>query len=584
MMAPGTLPGFLATFGMRPSDGSRRGGAGPVDLLHWGLGGASEPDLLVLSRISRVASGEVSRPRIREGMHHDLTIAGGMLPPFAAAAAGSDGVTMAADSMGFRPLFHTAPGGAAAAMSTSALIAGRAVGAGFDDVAVGVQSLLGWQLGQRTLFAGISKLAPGEVATLGADGVTLTREEREHTPDIGLTEAVAEAAELLRTSLEALLDDHPEAVLQLTGGQDSRLLLSAIPPSRRRGLRALTLAVPGGGDVAVASELAARFGMVHDVRGFTGLEGIDPADAWREVCAAARALDAMADPVAFASLAIAERGTDAPVRISGLGGEVARGFYYVGAVRDRTYTRRDSARLAAWRMFANEAVEQGMLDEAFAAWTRDAAIDEVHRALRGGGTEWYRATDVLYLRHRMQRWAGPTDTAADYERILINPMLDERFLAIASRLAPRDKARSRFLGLLQMALDPELGRLPLEGRPAPESYAHPTMGGAVSHSVSRANRLARKALQRLNGGNRAPAGGELLSRLVVAHWREHPEIVEPLARGPFVRAEWLADVVAGRIAPRPSSVALAVNLIVAAGQGSPDGAVVDVGEERKMSR
>ncbi|WP_169583077.1 MULTISPECIES: asparagine synthase-related protein [Microbacterium] len=587
MIGRGALPGFLAAQGtvQRPDPDSGTGRrVGPVDLTHWGLDGRADAELLVLSPISRVAHGAVSRRRIREGMAGDPAMIGAMLPPFAAAEASVRGVTMAADSMGFRPLFHSAPGGGPAVMSTSALVAGRAIGAGPDDVAVAVQSLLGWQLGQRTLSAGISKLSPGHVATLGADGVRVTGAEFEEPAEIGLADAVSEAVELLRTSLEALLDDHPDAVLQLTGGQDSRLLLSAVHPARRRGLRALTLAVPGSGDVAMASQLAARFGLEHQVRELDGLDGVDPADAWDEVCEAARALDGMADPIAFAALALTERGTDAPVRISGLGGEVARGFYYVGVVRDRTYTRRDSERLAAWRMFANESVEHGMLDEEFAAWARETAVDEVDRALRGGGAEWYRATDALYLRHRMQRWAGATDTAADYERILINPMLDARFLDIATRLAPHDKAGSRFLGQLQMALDPELGRLPLEGRLAPQAYAHPTARTAVSDAAGRAGRLARKALQRLNRGNRAPAGGDTLAGLVVAYWRAHPEVVAPLARGPFVRADWIADVLARRIEPRPSSVAFATNLLVAAGSDAPDGALARPEEERKMRR
>ena len=45
-----------------------------------------------------------------------------------------------------------------------------------------------------------------------------------------LDDAVAQAAAVLRDLARTrLLDDHPDAVLQLTGGMDSRLLLSAIP-------------------------------------------------------------------------------------------------------------------------------------------------------------------------------------------------------------------------------------------------------------------------------------------------------------------------------------------------------------------
>ena len=60
---------------------------------------------------------------------------------------------------------------------------------------------------------------------------------------------------------------------------------------------------------------------------------------------------------------------------------MARGFYYVGRVRDRPYTRADAEQLAAWRMFVNEAVEPGLLTEDFSAWAREAANAEVYAAL-----------------------------------------------------------------------------------------------------------------------------------------------------------------------------------------------------------
>ena len=95
-------------------------------------------------------------------------------------------------------------------------------------------------------------------------------------------------------------------------------------------------------------------------------------------------LDAMADPVALAAQRIAERAFDQGVRISGLGGEIARGFYYVGKVKDRSYTRADAEQLASWRMFVNEAVEPGLLTAEFSAWARDVANEQVYEALRRG--------------------------------------------------------------------------------------------------------------------------------------------------------------------------------------------------------
>src|SRR5690606_6568604 len=119
-------------------------------------------------------------------------------------------------------------------------------------------------------------------------------------------EAVPEAARLLRRYLDAYLDEHPGAVLQLTGGQDSRLLLSAVDERRRRGLRVLTLGVPEDPDVRIARRIAARYGLDHTLVSMSGLEVVGPATAHAMCTQAAARLEGMADPVAFASLGWAE--------------------------------------------------------------------------------------------------------------------------------------------------------------------------------------------------------------------------------------------------------------------------------------
>ncbi|MDR7191205.1 MULTISPECIES: asparagine synthase-related protein [Microbacterium] len=518
----------------------------------------------MLSRTARRADGRVAHADIVALLRHRPDALTRLLPPFGALGASPEGAEAVADSMGFQHIFHSDPGeGTVPLVSTSALLAARALDAQLDPMAVGIQSLLGWQLGGNSLFAGVKKLEAGAVVTLDERGVTLTKTSaRRHEP-ISPAEAVQEAADLLRTSLNAVLDDYPDAVLQLTGGMDSRLLLSAIPPARRRGLRAMTLDVPGKGDTAIASMIAQQYGIRHDVRGLTDVAGVSAVEAWELCRIEATRLDAMADPVALAAQRIAERAFDQGVRISGLGGEIARGFYYVGRVRDRTYDRQDAARLAAWRMFVNEAVEPGLLVGEFAAWAESVATAQVHDALVDGGEEWFRATDELYLRHRMQRWAGATDLAVSVERIVINPMLDEGFLDLAYRLRPQDKVNSRFLGALQMELDPELGKLPLDGRPAPATYAAPSRWEPVTQLASTGKRFARKAIQRVQRGNRPPAGGTILAAKVVEHWRAESQVLRPLEELDFVDPSWVSRVLDGSVDPRPSSVAFLTNLIVA---------------------
>ncbi len=548
------LPGFLAV-----------AQASAPEFTHWGVEPlAADAATLVLSRVVRDGAGAVDGTHIAEAMRDDPAVLTGLLPPFAAVRAERDRVVAVADSMGFRQLYHSSPGGqGVGVLSTSALEAGRAAGAALDEKALAVQSLLGWQLGRRTVYAGIDKLDAGATAVLAAGGVEVQPASEPPAAPITLDDAVEQAALLLQQSLGRLLDEHPDAVLQLTGGQDSRILLSAIPPARRRGVRAMTLGVPGGGDVEVAGRLASLCGLAHEVHGLGDAAALDPADAWERCRTAARRLDAMSDPVALAALGVAEEQFAQGVRISGLGGEVARGFYYVGRVRDRPFGPADARRLAQWRMFVNEAVEPGALDRDFASWGRDHADRAVYDALAGGGSEWFRATDHLYLRHRMARWAGVTDTAVGFDRVVINPMLDESFLRIAGRLAPRDKAHSLFLARLQLRLDPELGRLPLEGRPAPFAYAtRGRIAASARTAATTATKASRKVLQRVRRANRAPAGGGVLAAKVVEHWRRHPEILDSAPVRKFVDSDWIEAVIGGEIAPRPSSVAFLSTLVV----------------------
>lgn len=568
MIPDGALPGFVATNGLisetHPSATIVE--CGPAKLAYWGVTPlVDRPPVLALSRVIRTNSGKVSEQQLIDGMNSGPSLLTALLPPFAAVEATATGVRMFADSMGFRQLYHTDPDTPGqGVMSTSALSIAEEKSCQLDETAVAVQSLLGWQLGQRTLFSRVSKLSPGSIATVSGDGIELTEPDPAHESDeLALSDAVRATASLLRESLGALLDDHPDAVLQLSGGQDSRILLSAIPLARRRGLRAMTLGGPGSGDVEVARQIASRYGLSHEVHDFSGVEHLDPFEAWDLVRSAAVRLDAMSDPIGLAALAVAEKSFDQGVRISGAGGEAGRGFYYLGRVSDRTYTRRDAERLASWRMFVNDAVEPGMLTSDFSEWARQAASSEVYAALLAGGPEWFRATDHLYINHRIQRWAGVADTAVAYQRVVINPLLDHGYMTIVSRLRPSSKANSRFFARVQMELDPELGHLPLEGRPTPASYAHPSTRTAVAGAYGNASRLLRKLIQRARHTNRPPVGSDLLASKVVSYWRENPETLTNWLRPDVVSEEWVSELIARKLDPRPSSVALLTNLVVA---------------------
>jgi asparagine synthase (glutamine-hydrolysing) len=563
---PAEIDGVLGGLGLAPL--RRAGGAW---LASWG----HDPDPptaqrpLLLAGPPRIDGALVDETRVayvlRQG---DLAELGRFLPPFAAVGLTPHGLRLATDRMGFRQVFRCS-GSDWEAVSTSAGLLAALLRGGLDEEAVLLQSQLGWQLGQRTVYAGVTKLGPGESVLMSEGQVHVDRcvEVPARPGSIDLDEAVEQTSASLRHWMDRYLDEAEDPLLQLTGGMDSRLVLSAVPPSRRPGLRAMTLDVTGSTDARVAGLVSARSGLEHRVVTLDGLRSVTPREWFERVRATAEAHDGMLNPVAKAATDWAEERLDQGNRLGGLGGEIARGFYYTGRVRPLPVTHRRSRRLARWRMLANEAVAAEALHPRHRRSAQAVAVDAVHEALLDAGDEWFTATDDLYYRHRMSRWAGLAETVAGSRRDLANPMLDAPFIRVARDLSPRDRANARFLGRLQMRLDPALGRLVLDGRPPPETFAYPRAADRARYLSTRARLTVRKARQRASRARRPPAGGVVVAAGVVDHLRTDPAILDPLMDCGWFDEHWLADLRSGTSAPEPNTVAFLVNILVAIDAG-----------------
>ena len=578
------VPGVLAVSG-RGADGPTgevrhavaRAGLEPLRpvagawLTSWGhdprLPTAERP--LLLSGPARRDGAVVSDGRVAQLLRDgDAAELGRFLPPFAAVGESVGGLRIVTDRMGFRQVFRCR-GPSWDAVSTSAMLLAQLLHQGWNDEAVLLQSQLGWQLAERTLYSGVMKLAPGEsVLLLGSEmRVAKHTDEPVDPGSTKLDDAVDDASATLSQWMKRYLDEAVDPLLQLTGGMDSRLVLSAIPPGRRPGLRAMTLDVPGSADATVARAIADHSRLEHRVISLDGLESV-PAREWFErVRTTAQAHDGMLNPIAKAATEWAEERLDQGNRLGGLGGEIARGFYYTGLVRPLHVSRRRSERLARWRMLANEAVEAVALHPRHRPGAPTVALDAIHAALVAGGDEWFTATDELYYRHRMPRWAGLAESIASTRRHLMNPMLDPQFICIVRNLSPRDKNHAQFLGRLQLSLDSELGNRPLEGRPPPQAFAFPGVAGLTRQLAVQSRLAARKARQRLMSARRPPAGGVIVAAGVVDHLRGHPAIVDPLRDSGWFDERWLAGMLDGTVHPHPNTVAFLMNVLVASDAG-----------------
>lgn len=500
----------------------------------------------------------------------DLVRLGRMLPPFAALGLAPDGLRVAADQLGFRQIFFTT-GQNWGALSTSALLLARlrSTMTGqplvIDTDAMLLQSQLGWQLGERTLFDGVTKMAPGQSVMLKPSGLTVQPAPTAHSETGSLTmdEAVGSATELLRETLESWLEAAESPMSQLTGGQDSRILLSAIPRHRRREVRAMTLDTTGTADARIAGDIATRFGMHHSTMTLDGLDALTPDDVFHRVMIEARDHDCMNDPLARSVTSWAEEWFDQGARLSGVGGEIARGFYYGGIVRPVPVTRHRTAGLARWRMLANEPVELGALAAARRNDALPLSLGLIHDVLTETGEEWHTATDELYARHRIPRWAGVGESSVTFRRVLMNPLLHHGYIDIARRLSPANKQRSRFVARLQVSLDPELADLPLDNRPAPRFLVDGGWANGARRLASSSRRAGRKIAQRMGRTSRPSAGGTVVARKVAAHLRHHPRILNPVRATGFFDDQWLDDVTSGKVHPTPGSLALLMNVLAA---------------------
>jgi asparagine synthase (glutamine-hydrolysing) len=526
-----------------------------------------------LTRSVRARDGDLATDRLAallgDGTTLDGTALCRILPPFAAAhrPTRDRALVLVGDWLGFRHLYWW-QGDGMAAVSTSALALAEVAGAELNLAALGVQSLLGWQVGVDTVFQRVSKLPPGCAAVLQHGRVELRRYAEaslttEAVPS-DLDTVIEEMAEILREVVGGCVADHPDTLLQLSGGQDSRLVLSAVPPHLRTGLRALTLDTHGGVESRIAQRLSEACGLAHEIEWLDERPPAAPPAAYRAAREAATAQDATSSPLALAPLLLIEAGVEQGRRLSGVGGETARGFYYPGQPRHATTSANLVRRLAEWRLFPNEAVETAALDPDFAAAAPAAAVTAVGSCFDQYHPDWLRATDEFYLWQRVQRWAGVHASAVSTRRYSVDPLLDRGFMQCALAPAPADKRRSQLTGRLMHRLSPELAAIPLDSGLVPARLAHPSLANSLALRRVTVTKTGRKVWQRVRRARRAQLGAADLGRLVQARWREAPELVAPIRRTGLVRDGWLDELLDGRREARPSTVAFLVNLLVAA--------------------
>jgi asparagine synthase (glutamine-hydrolysing) len=166
----------------------------------------------------------------------------------------------ARDPFGVKPLYWWTDGRrTAVASEVGPLINAGLVTPQIDPVALDHYLACRFVPGPRTLFAGVRKLAPGELLTATPDGRTEIRSFREAPgPEIAEDDlAGALATEFTAAVKRQMMSDVPYGAL-LSGGVDSAAIVAAMAKGAERPPRTFTVGFPGAGDVLDERAAAAQ--------------------------------------------------------------------------------------------------------------------------------------------------------------------------------------------------------------------------------------------------------------------------------------------------------------------------------------
>jgi len=125
----------------------------------------------------------------------------------------------------------------------------------------------GHQLGDRTIFNGISVLPPGSILTAGPDGVTITsywRPGYRRGDDRGRDASAELAQRFIAATQRRVLHRRAPLGIFLSGGLDSRCVAGALATTGAP-VTAFTFGDESNRDVRYARQLASRLGFSHQV-------------------------------------------------------------------------------------------------------------------------------------------------------------------------------------------------------------------------------------------------------------------------------------------------------------------------------
>lgn len=417
------------------------------------------------------------------------------------------------------------------AVCTSSAVLAKLGEAKLDPVGVHEFIATGILYEDRSLWQGISKIGPATVLTIDPAGTkqqrywdfTAVEPER-----LNLEEAAEQTHHGLVEVLKALPDTGEPLISDLTGGYDSRLLLTGLLAAQRP----FHTTVSGSADhpdVTVAARIAAELGLQHQNI------SAPPLPTAEEFDAAVRMTDGEYDAFDFARILHIHRRLAAGhgMSLNGSFGELARGYWWELLWPKLASRQPLDVAMVAKKRFAAIGYDQSIFAPSAQLDLAAHMAEVAGRAIQPiAGYPNTTQMDCVYYSLRMQRWQGRIASSTNqlwpaFSPIGFNQVLDPILAA---------RANTRFRSLLARRLfqrfAPPLARIPLEHGypPVPASPFNlwrfsPLLvhyGGKVINKVVAKLGVARKPT--------APTARTddtaLMRETGIAAWRQSPLILQ----------------------------------------------------------
>ena len=313
----------------------------------------------------------------------------------------------------------------------------------------------------RSLWQGIRKIGPATVFTLGKQGTQAKpywqfSEVRPESLDLG--EAVEQTHHALVSVLKALpMGDQP-LVSDLTGGYDSRFLLSGLVEAEHP----FTTTVSGAAahpDVTVAARITAEFGLQH--------QNIPskPIPTPEEFDAALRMTDGEYDAFDYARILATHRRLSAEhsMSLNGSFGELARGYWWELLWPKLAQRQPLDVAMVARKRFAAIGYDTSIFDASakldLAAHMAAIATRALAQIADFPNTS---QMDCLYYSLRMQRWQGRITSATNQLWPAFSPIGFAQVLEPILAAKASTRFRSLFVRATFARFSPRLASIPLE--------------------------------------------------------------------------------------------------------------------------